>query len=100
MSNYPLLSQSEEEKAPWNEEENPEREIEVTISISMSKNVKIKTRDYYMEDDYPIPCDPKNDVEEQIYLPQEAAAYLHDLGAEKHIVEDLSNWNIDEFIVI
>ena len=102
--------------APWNQEELPEREIEVTVSVTLSKTVKIKVSDYtitdsgkdedgeYFEDVDYSDCDLKGAVEEQIYLPQEAGQLIEDFAIgtvkAKNIVEDLSNWNVDEMEVI
>lgn len=36
--------------APWNQVDNPEREIEVTVSVTLSKTVKIKVSDYEITD--------------------------------------------------
>ena len=77
-----------------------EKEIEVTISITLSKDVKIKTKNYYIEEDRLIPNDPQQDVENQIYLPQEAVYYLDKYNVSKDIISDLENWNVDDFIVI
>lgn len=102
--------------APWNQVDNPEREIEVTVSVTLSKTVKIKVSDYTITDsgkdedgdyfeevDY-SDCDLKEAVEEQIYLPQEAGQLIEDLAIEtakaKDMVKDLSNWNVDEMEVV
>lgn len=101
--------------APWNQVDNPEREIEVTVSITLSKTVKIKVSDYeitdsgkdedgeYFEDVDYSNCDLKGAVEEQVYLPQEAGELMDEfaIGTNKaKKVEDLSNWNVDEMEVI
>ena len=102
--------------APWNQKELPEREIEVTVSVTLSKTVKIKVSDYtitdsgkdedgeYFEDVDYSDCDLKGAVEEQVYLPQEAGQLIDDFAIgtvkAKNIVEDLSNWNVDEMEVI
>ena len=95
--------------APWNQVDNPEREIEVTVSVTLSKTVKIKVSDYeitdsgkdedgeYFEDIDCSNCDLKSAVEEQIVLPQSAHMYVK--GNSK-IQEDLSNWCVDDFEVI
>lgn len=88
-SNYPLMSQSKWDNAPWNEEENPEEEIEVCVSLTLSKIVKVKVRDYeilnvvddgiaFTERDYST-CDIKSAVMEQIDLPGD------------------STWDVDDF---
>ena len=45
-SNYPLMSQSEWNSAPWNQSDIPEREFELTISQTLSKTVTVFTDDY------------------------------------------------------
>ena len=95
--------------APWNQVDNPEREIEVTVSVTLSKTVKIKVSDYeitdsgkdedgeYFEDIDCSNCDLKSAVEEQIVLPQSAHMYVK--GNSK-VQEDLSNWCVDDLEVI
>ena len=91
--------------APWNQVDNPEREIEVTVSVTLSKTVKVRVSDYKITDsgkdedgecfkdiDY-SDCDLKGAVEEQIVLPQSAHMYVK--GNPK-VHEDLSNWYVDE----
>ena len=91
--------------APWNQVDNPEREIEVTVSVTLSKTVKIKVSDYeitdsgkdedgeYFEDIDYSNCNLKDAVEEQIILPQSAHMYVK--GNSK-VQEDLSNWYVDD----
>lgn len=102
--------------APWNQVDNPEREIEVTVSVTLSKTVKIKVSDYEITDsgkdedgeyfeevDYSN-CDLKSAVESQYILPQEAhqcvASYAFDAGfkscPEANMLRD---WNVDDFEV-
>lgn len=104
-SNYPLMPQSEWDNAPWNQTDNPEREIEVTVSVTLSKTVNIKVSDYeiidsgkdedgeYFENIDYSNCNLKGAVEEQIVLPQDAHIYIK--GSSK-ISEDLSNWCVDD----
>ena len=108
MDNYPIGTDTPD--APWNQVENPEREVEVTISITLSKTVKIKVKDYeivdsgrdedgeYFEDIDYSNCDLKSAVEEQLFLPQDAG----DLMTECHIEEghDLQGYTVDDFEVI
>ena len=108
-SNYPPMSQSEWDNAPWNQVDNPEREIEVTVSVTLSKTVKIKVSDYeitdsgrdddgeYFEDIDYSNCDLKGAVEEQIVLPQSAHIYVK---SNPKVREDLSNWCVDDLEVI
>ena len=91
--------------APWNQADNPEREIEVTVSVTLSKTVKIKVSDYeitdsgkdedgeYFEDIDYSNCDLKGAVKEQVILPQSAHMYVK--GNSK-VQEDLSNWYVDD----
>lgn len=116
MDNYYYPVGADTEDAPWNQVDNPEREIEVTVSVTLSKTVKIKVSDYNITDsekdengdyfegiDY-SGCDLKGAVEKQIYLPQEAGQLIEDFAIgtikAKTISEDLSNWCVDDFEVI
>lgn len=111
-SNYPAMSQSEWDKAPWNQEELPEKEIEVTVSVTLSKTIKIKVSDYeitdsgkdedgqYYEDIDYSNCDLKKAVEEQVTLPQNAYKYVRGDHESAKLIDDLSNWNIDDMEVI
>ena len=94
--------------APWNQVDNPEREIEVTVSVTLSKIVSIKVSDYKITDfgkdedgeyfeniDYSN-CDLKGAVEEQIVLPQSAHIYVKN---NPKVHEDLSNWCVDDLEV-
>ena len=95
--------------APWNQVDNPEREIEVTVSVTLSKTVKVRVSDYkitdsgkdedgeYFEDIDCSNCDLKSAVEEQIVLPQNAYMYIK---SNPKVHEDLSNWCVDDFEVI
>ena len=108
MDNYPIGADTPD--APWNQVENPEREVEVTISITLSKTVKIKVKDYeivdsgrdedgeYFEDIDYSNCDLKSAVEEQVFLPQDAG----DLMVKNNIKEgyDLQNYIVNDFEVI
>lgn len=116
MDNYNYPMGVDTKDAPWNQKELPEKEIEVTVSITLSKTVKIKVSDYtiysnedengkcFEDIDY-SDCNLKEAVEKQVYLPQEAGQLISAFAINpdsKHtaIVEDLSNWNVDEMEVI
>lgn len=77
-SNYPTMSQSEWDDAPFNQPLEQTEEVEVTISMTLSKSVKVtmdvrkKERGYYS--DY----DLREAVTEQL---------------------DLSNINIDDYYI-
>ena len=48
-SNYPPMSQSEWDRAPWNEEQ--ETEVEVTALVSIEKTLTLKVPQDYSQDD-------------------------------------------------
>lgn len=106
--NYPLMSKSEWDNAPWNQEDLKEREIEVLVSVTLSKTVKIKVSDYIIKDsgkdedssyyeniDY-SDCDLGKAVKNQVCFPQDAYKYIID----KKIHNDLKNWKMDEFEIM
>ena len=109
MDNYNYPCGTDEPNAPWNQADNPEREIEVTVSVTLSKTVKIKVSDYeitdsgkdedgeYFEDIDYSNCNLKGAVEEQVILPQSAHMYVK--GNSK-VQEDLSNWCVDDLEVL
>ena len=108
-NNYDYPCGTDDPNAPWNQVDNPEREIDVTVSVTLSKTVKIKVSDYeitdsgkdedgeYFEDIDCSNCDLKSAVEEQIILPQNAHMYVK---SNPKVHEDLSNWCVDDFEVI
>lgn len=113
--NYPLGADTPD--APWNQTDNPEKEIEVMVSITLSKTLKIKVSDYTITDfgkdedgeyfesvDY-SDCDLKSAVENQYTLPQDAGKYIGNYAYEAGYkgcpeADELSNWNVDDFEVI
>ena len=108
MDNYNYPMGADTKDAPWNQVDNPEREIDVTVSVTLSKTVKIKVSDYeitnsgkdedgeYFEDIDCSNCDLKSAVEEQIVLPQTAHMYVK---SNPKVHEDLSNWCVDDLEV-
>lgn len=119
MDNYNYPMGADTKDAPWNQVDNPEREIEVTVSVTLSKTVKIKVSDYeidsgrdedgnYFEEVDYSNCDLKEEVMKQVYLPQEAGEIIQkgfdsdEINCVKYldIAEDLSGWNIDDFEAI
>ena len=108
MDNYNYPMGADTKDAPWNQVDNPEREIDVTVSVTLSKTVKIKVSDYeitdsgkdedgeYFEDIDYSNCDLKGTVEEQIVLPQSAHMYVK---SNLKVHEDLSNWCVDHLEV-
>ena len=108
MDNYNYPCGTDGPNAPWNQADNPEREIEVTVSVTLSKTVKIKVSDYeitdsgkdedgeYFEDIDYSNCNLKEAVKEQVILLQSAHMYVK--GNPK-VHEDLSNWCVDDLEV-
>lgn len=109
MDNYNYPIGADTKNAPWNQTDNPEREIEVTVSVTLSKTIKIKVSDYeiidsgkdedgeYFEDIDYSNCDLKKAVEEQITLPQNACVYML---PQTKVCKDLVGWNVDDMEVI
>ena len=108
MDNYNYPMGADTKDAPWNQVDNPEREIEVTVSVTLSKTVRISVSDYeitdsgkdedgeYFEDIDYSNCNLKDAVKEQVILPQSAHMYVK--GNSK-VQEDLSNWYVDDLEV-
>lgn len=116
LSNVPVGTEYDP-NAPWNQEDNSEKEIEVTVSVTLSKTIKVKVDDYiitnsgkdedgdYFEEVDYSNCDLKSAVERQYILPQEAhqcvASYAFDAGfkscPEANMLRD---WNVDDFEVM
>ena len=111
MNNYDYPLGSDTPDAPWNQVDNPEREVEVLVSITLSKTFKVKVSDYtitdsgkdedgdYFEDIDFSECDLKRAVESQIVLPHEAYKYITSSG-NKSVKEELKDWDVDDFEVI
>lgn len=110
--NYPVGADNAE--APWNQTDNPEREVEVTVSITLSKTLKVRVDDYqivdsgkdedgkYFEDIDYSNCDLKEAVVNQTYLPSDAGIILRDsdVSSLESIANDFLDWNVDEFEVM
>lgn len=77
-SNYPLMSQSDWDRAPWNEKESKEVKVDVTISQTLSRTVTVTVPENY--DDY----DLREAVRNQVFLPSDTN----------------SEWEEDDFEVI
>ena len=84
-SNYPPMSQSDWDRAPWNEIELPPKEVEVTVSVTISKTMKVPVGDYIIDEEGNIDfseCDLKKAVEENVRLP------------------NTKGWDLDNFEVV
>ena len=84
-SNYPPMSQSDWDRAPWNEVELPPKDVEVTVSVTISKTMKVPVGDYIIDEEGNIDfseCDLKKAVKENIRLP------------------NINGWDLDNFEVV
>ena len=84
-SNYPPMSQSEWDSAPWNEVELPPKDVEVTVSITVSRTMKVPVTDYTIDEEGEIDfsnCNLNKAVEDSGHL------------------LNFKNWNVDDFEVI
>lgn len=73
-------------RAPYNEVEQPPKDIEVTISLTISKTIKVSVEDYTFDEEGNIDfseCDLKEAVKEQCNLS----------------TINVDEWNIDDFEV-
>lgn len=119
---YPMGAEFDK-NAPYNQVEPEPLELEVTVSVTLSKTMKIKVNDYLeeIEDDeegkhrnidFSV-CDLQSAVNSQIYLPQDSGLIFDNYISKysnlknessynetKKIVDDLSDWNVDEMEVI
>ena len=119
---YPMGAEFDK-NAPYNQVESEPLEIEVTVSVTLSKTMKIKVNDYLeeIEDDeegkhrnidFSV-CDLQSAVNSQIYLPQDSGLIFDNYISKysnlknessyseaKKIVDDLSDWNVDEMEVV
>lgn len=95
--------------APYNQVDQPEKEIEVLVSVTLSKTVKVRVNDYkvvdcgkdddgyYFEDIDYSECDLQGAVESQVVLPHEAYPYIKTNTREgSGAYQDLVGWNVDE----
>lgn len=104
-------------RAPYNQVAPKPIKLDVVVSVTLSKTFTIDVDDYTVEYegadedgnytqeiDY-SDCNLTEAVENQCYLPQEAAEFIREAAETGHItnkaakIRDLSNWDVDEFIV-
>lgn len=96
-SNYPLMSQSEWDAAPFNQEENTAQKVKVTVSVTISKTVEVEVSDYTVEKEmneeglvdfnYDFSdCDLRAAVRQQINLPEDS--------------KEFKDWIVDDFEVM
>ncbi len=113
MNNNLPTGAANDPAAPYNQIDNPDREIEVTVSIVLSKTVKILVNDYTVED-YEIDrdgtyvfvenyseCDLETAVKEQIILPQDSHKhFIVNTKEGKKAFEDAKDWIVNDLVVI
>jgi hypothetical protein len=58
-ANYPAMSSSELDRAPWAQKENVKKRFNVSVSSSLSKTTEVYTNDYVYSDEE-IYCDTSN----------------------------------------
>lgn len=120
-SNYPCMTQSQWDNAPWNEERIPEREFQVVVSQSLSKDTTIVTDDYnpIYDDEFGYTEIDTSDThwcdafKKYTYTPLELLGLFKKYLEEKlptienptekrkckGLIEDCSNWVENEFDV-
>ena len=90
--------------APWNQPSIEDIEVEVTVSLTISKTLKIRVPSINGKVLPITDSELKDAVIHQRWLPHEIAnigdSILKDSTEQKYIIEDLSNWDEDDFEVI
>lgn len=89
--------------APWNQPHIEDIEVEVTVSLTISKTLKIRIPGMNGKP-FPITdSELKDAVINQRWLPHEISNIgdvILSASEQKSIIEDLSNWDEDDFEVI
>lgn len=116
-SNYPTMSQSEWDNAPWNYRGNQEQGFEVNVAITMSRDVIICTDNYRVGDDnepntdntdwrkeYENKCYAIPDLlkELEIYLKKDIESNKGNKSKEhrlNELLEACQGWNVEELEV-
>lgn len=116
-SNYPTMSQSEWDNAPWNDRRNQEQGFEVNVAITMSRDVIICTDNYrvgYDNEPNTDNTDWRKEYENKCYaipdLLKELEIYLKkDIESNKgnkskehrlnELLEACQGWNVEELEV-
>lgn len=116
-NNYPTMSQSEWDNAPWNDRRNQEQGFEVNVAITMSRDVIICTDNYRVGDDnepntdntdwrkeYENKCYAIPDLlkELEIYLKKDIESNKGNKSKEhrlNELLEACQGWNVEELEV-
>lgn len=90
--NYPPMSQSEWESAPWNQVELPERKFQVTVCQTLSKSgIEVLTNDYnpeYEEETHITYSDTSETDWKEAYHENDYHTPLQLIGLFKKYLED------------
>ena len=103
--NYPIMSQSEQERAPWNEPMLPEMVFDVETTVTLSRVVSVKTGRCSIEN---VDCKSAYRESGHLTIPEllkELSEYVEEDLAKsapntvkyahlKRLVEDCHNWNV------
>lgn len=108
-SNYPLMTQSEWDNAPWNQRDPEPVEVEVQVTIVLTKNIKLPVTDYIVEpggiDEDGVPmsqlyvfddCDFHQALKDNVTLPHQLADLMEGCKLTKYDVADCKGWELEE----
>lgn len=112
-SNYPLMSQSEWDNAPWNIEDLPEKNFAITVSCSLSKDTEVTSNNYdetgfygagSLNEPYNEYTRSEKTIKQIIDFAKEAAQYFltnNDFKVRpkytlKKIADSCEGWTVDE----
>lgn len=105
-SNYPPMSQSEWDNAPWNEKEVPEKPFNIYASQSLSKDTWVTTKDYgedinfekAYKEEHMTPLQLINEFKALLtkHLP-DPIVNLKEYRRWKHLIAECEGWEEDDF---
>lgn len=93
-SNYPVMSQSEWDNAPWNEEEHPKEEVEVEVVVTLVKTVKVEVDDYIIKDGG---VDEDNYPYKEIDFTECDFTRVLDKATIKGDLKNIDSWKLEDF---
>lgn len=113
-NNYPIMTQSQWDSAPFNQADLPEETFDTTVSYCLSRDAPVTTDDYEDEDGKLVMCSPNEayetrykSMENIIDFAREAALYFLEHKDYKvrpkftlqKMVDSCIGWTVDEFNV-
>lgn len=113
-SNYPPMSQSEWDSAPWNQEDPPEEDFNVSVSFSLSKDCTVTTDDWSGDEDYKELENPNSAYTDSYLTPDQLMSFAFKAASQmlqnkdyslankyilKEVVDSCKGWTVDEFNV-